>query len=95
MDMTPLGHSLAAVGIQITIGVLTGQWFLGGVVGCTWFIAREHTQTEYRWITLFGRGKRANMPWWGGFSLRAWDMASLMDWIAPVIACTSIYFAIT
>ena len=94
-DISPIYHAIAAVALQCAVGVWSGMWGIGGALGCMWFIAREHTQAEYRWITLFGRGKRANMPWWGGFSLRAWDMASLLDWIAPVIACTSIYFAIT
>ncbi len=26
-----------------------------------------------------------NMPWWGGFDPRAWDVASLMDFV-PVVA---------
>ena len=24
---------------------------------------------------MFGHGKRMNMPWWGGFDPRAWDVA--------------------
>ena len=28
-----------------------------------------------------------NMPWWGGFDPRAWDVASLMDFAVPVGAC--------
>ena len=95
LDISPLLHAASAVLFQIAVGYSFGEWGAGGAIGCIWFIAREHTQAEYRWISQFGRGKRANMPWWGGFSLRVWDMASLLDWIAPVIACTSIYFAIT
>nr|DAF67781.1 MAG TPA: hypothetical protein [Caudoviricetes sp.] len=40
---------------------------------------RKHTG----WIEIFGRGKRMNMPWWGGFDPRACDVASLMDFAAP------------
>ncbi|WP_315970770.1 hypothetical protein [Escherichia marmotae] len=61
---------------------------------CTFFIAREHTQAEYRWIEMFGHGKRMNMPWWGGFDPRAWDVASLMDFAVPVVACLLVWMLI-
>ncbi|STF46169.1 ybl63 [Escherichia coli] len=60
---------------------LPGNWAYGAIAGCTFFIAREHTQAEYRWIEMFGHGKRMNMPWWGGFDPRVWDVASLMDFL--------------
>lgn len=94
-DFTPFLHALAAVTLQIALGVSFGYWVTGGVLGCIWFIAREHTQAEYRWIAQFGNGKRANMPWWGGFDWRAWDLASLLDWLVPVLACTVVYFVTT
>lgn len=91
-DYSPVLHALAAVALQTVIGLIFGMWGAGGAIGCMWFIAREHTQAEYRWIAQFGAGKRANMPWWGGFSRRAWNMPSLLDWIVPVLACTAVYF---
>ncbi|WP_270370256.1 hypothetical protein [Escherichia coli] len=48
----------------------------------------------YRWIEMFGHGKRINMPWWGGFDPRAWDVASLMDFAVPVVACLLIWMLI-
>ncbi|EOK0633339.1 TPA: hypothetical protein ACH9JM_004450 [Escherichia coli] len=60
----------------------------------TFFIAREHTQAEYRWIEMFGHGKRMNMPWWGGFDPRAWDVASLMDFAVPVVACLLVWLLV-
>ena len=39
----------------------------------------------------FGYGKRANMPWWGGFDPRALDKASLMDWLVPAVTCAAVY----
>lgn len=90
-DISPVGHALAAVVVQTAIGFLTGNWFTGGAFGCLWFLAREHTQAEYRWIAKFGGGKRANMPWWGGFDPKAWDRASLLDWAVPVALCTIVY----
>lgn len=62
MDTSPIGHAIAAVALQCAVGLMLGDWHTGGLVGCMWFIAREHTQAEYRWIAEFGDGKRANMP---------------------------------
>lgn len=94
-DILPIGHTAAAVSLQIAIGMAFGMWGVGGALGCMWFIAREHTQAEYRWIAQFGAGKRANMPWWGGFDWRAWNMPSLLDWLVPALACAVVYFIST
>lgn len=95
LDFSPLMHAAVAVAFQAVIGLSFGQWAEGGAIGCMWFIAREHTQAEYRWIAQFGAGKRANMPWWGGFDRRAWNIPSLLDWLVPVLACTAVYFVAT
>lgn len=95
LDISPLLHAVIAVVIQMTSGFLLGEWVAGGAIGCMWFIAREHTQAEYRWIAQFGAGKRANMPWWGGLSWRAWNLPSLLDWLVPVLACAVVYFVAT
>lgn len=95
MDITPIMHAGAAALIQFVVGCMTGDWVVGGVIGCVWFIAREHTQAEYRWIAQFGAGRRANMPWWGGFDWRAWNLPSLLDWLVPVLACSVVYFVST
>lgn len=94
MDMTdfsPLLHAAVALGLQCLMGLAFGDWVIGGIIGCVWFIAREHTQAEYRWIEQFGAGKRANMPWYGGFDYRAWDIPSLLDWLMPVVSCLAVY----
>ena len=91
-DLSPLLHAAIAIAVQCLVGWLSGMWAAGGAIGCIWFIAREHTQSEYRWIAQFGGGKRSNMPWWGGFSWRAWNLPSLFDWLVPVLACVVVYF---
>jgi len=91
MDLSPFMHALAAVTVQCAVGLMFGMWGIGGVMGCLWFIAREHTQAEYRWISRSGNGRRESMPWWGGFDWRAWNMASLLDWLIPVFACTVVF----
>ena len=63
-DLSPLYHAIAALVLQCAVGLTFGDWFTGGALGCLWFLAREHTQAEYRWIAEFGNGKRSSMPWW-------------------------------
>ena len=94
-DLSPLIHAAAAVVLQCGFGMAFGEWSTGGAIGCMWFIAREHTQAEYRWIAQFGAGKRANMPWWGGFDWRVWNIPSMLDWLVPVMTCTVVYFIST
>lgn len=95
VDFSPFVHAAIAVSLQCGLGFVFGMWGAGGAIGCIWFIAREHTQAEYRWIAQFGAGKRANMPWWGGFDWRAWNLPSLLDWFVPVLACAVVYFIST
>lgn len=94
MDWTPLIHAAIAVAAQVLVGLLTGNWWLGGALACTWWIAREHTQAEYRWIERFGQGQRSNMPAYGGFDLRVWDLASFLDLAVPTLACATAYLGI-
>lgn len=91
IDLSPFYHAIAAVALQCAVGLIFGDWHTGGILGCVWFIAREHTQAEYRWIAQFGGGKRAGMPWWGGFDWKVWNPASLLDWLVPVAACLAVY----
>ncbi|MCA7037166.1 hypothetical protein LE119_04080 [Escherichia coli] len=90
-DISPILHAICSVLIQVFTGFLAGDFIIGGVAGAVFFMAREHTQAEYRWIANFGDGKRANMPWWGGFDRRVWNMPSLLDWIVPVFACAVVW----
>lgn len=91
LDISPLLHAVSAVLFQMAVGYLFEEWGVGGAIGCMWFIAREHTQAEYRWIAKYGKGKRVNMPWWGGFDYRVWDFNSILDATVPVIACAVVY----
>ncbi|MBS0879006.1 hypothetical protein JK231_00110 [Pantoea sp. JGM49] len=94
MDLSPVFHACAAVAVQCLFGLILNDWHSGAVLGCLWFIAREQTQAEYRWIAMFGDGHRKNMPWWGGFAIRAWDIPSLLDMLVPVVACAVVYTAV-
>ena len=84
MDWTTLQHAVIAL-ICSGIGWLCGQPIAGAAFGAALFLGREHAQAEYRWIERFGNGKRANLPIWGAFDYRVWDMGSILDWLVPLV----------
>lgn len=81
-----IGHIIAALAIQAVVGITTGNWWAGACLGAAFFIGREVTQAEYRWIETYGLGLRANMPWWGAFDPRVWrKLDAWADWIVPAL----------
>ena len=79
-----MNHAILSVVVTI-LASFVGNVFIGALLISGFYIGREVTQAEYRWISQYGAGKRANMPWWGGFDPRAWNRKALLDWILPVI----------
>jgi hypothetical protein len=79
-------HSAYALLFMAIVGLLTRNWFAGACFGSAFFVGREHAQAEYRVIEKFYEGKRANMPWYGGFERRAWDVKSILDFVLPIAA---------
>ena len=49
-----LEHIALALTIQILVGRLTGNWWAGAALASAYFVGREVTQAEYRWIELYG-----------------------------------------
>jgi hypothetical protein len=86
--MGKLEHSAYALLFMAIIGLLSGNWFAGACFGSAFFVGREHAQAEYRVIQKFYEGKRANMPWYGGFEIRVWDLKSILDFGLPIIVTT-------
>ena len=84
--MKILEHSGYALLFMAIIGLLTGNWLAGACFGSAFFVGREHAQAEYRVIQKYYDGKRANMPWYGGYEPRGWDRKSLLEWVLPSIA---------
>lgn len=86
-----LTHILVAVLAQLIVGLLFRKWLLGGILAVSFYMGREITQAEYRWISSLGEGRRANMPWWGGFDPQVWNFKSLGDVLLPAIAVVVAY----
>lgn len=83
--MINLFHPLISVAIQISIWALTGNlWY--GVAASLFYFGRELAQAEYRWINTYGKGLRANLPFWGQFDPRVWTFKSFTDMILPLWA---------
>lgn len=78
-------HLISALVLQGIIGFLTGNLWIGAAFGAALYVGREQAQAEYRWIETYGAGRRANMPWWGGYDPRVWNKKSLLDFIVPTI----------
>lgn len=80
-------HTIIALFVQLSIGMLTRNWWAAGAIPTAYLIGREFAQAEYRWIEQFGDGMRANMPWWGPFDPQVWTKADqLIDWLGPLVA---------
>ena len=92
--MKNLEHYAYALLFMAIIGLLTGNWFAGACFGSAFFVGREHAQAEYRVIEHFYEGKRANMPWYGGFEARGWDLKSILDFVLPIAATTIVFISI-
>jgi hypothetical protein len=87
-------HLLVTLAAQTVVGLLSGRWFLGGVFFSGFYLGREITQAEYRWISAFGEGRRANMPWWGGLDIQVWNTKSAADALSPAIASVMLFVAV-
>lgn len=86
-DWTWMQHTAIAVAVNLLVGLLTGAWFAGALLGVGVFLGREHAQAEYRWIANYGNGTRDNLPWWGAFDPRVWQkLGDWLDWCAPAVA---------
>lgn len=84
-------HTIIALAIQIAFWFAFGSLLPGAAAGSIMFLMREVTQAEYKWIKAYGSGKRANMPWWGGFDYRVWNLKSLTDWLVPAIVVWAVF----
>ena len=86
--MNHLHHPVIALVIQATIGLVSGDWWVGAAAGAFYFVGREYAQAEYRNIEANYGGQRKNMPYFGGLEPRAWTRKGLTDFLYPSAAVT-------
>jgi membrane protein required for beta-lactamase induction len=77
-------HIIPALLVQLLLSPF--GWWLGALFAIGYYLGREMAQAEYRVIQTYYGGKRANMPWWGAFQRRAWNVKSILDWVLPSLA---------
>lgn len=90
MNTSNFIHAGFALAIQLVVYLLGFGLIAGAFAGAFYFIGREYAQAEYRYIQKFAGGKRSNMPYFGGFSPKAWELDALLDFIIPTITVTLI-----
>jgi len=88
-------HLLLALVMQFFAGAMFNLWWLGACAAAGFFMGREHAQAEYRVIEAYYGGKRANMPWYGGFEPKAWTSKGLLDWLLPAGATIVVAICLT
>jgi hypothetical protein len=71
------------------------SWWAGVLFASGYYIGREMAQAEYRVIQNFYNGKRVNMPWYGAFERRAWNVKSILDFVLPIVATTIVLYLST
>ena len=76
-------HALISLAFCVAI-ILSGLPYWMCAFPAVWYMGREYTQAEYRYITNYCDGKRVNMPWYGGFLSKAWDIKGMLDWMLPL-----------
>ncbi|MGL4754815.1 MAG: hypothetical protein ACRCXB_20790 [Aeromonadaceae bacterium] len=81
----------------ITMALAAMAWPFGwhteaAAMSAAFYCGREHAQAEYRAISALYGGKRANAPWWCGFTPSAWDAKSIFDFFIPILVFVSIVF---
>ena len=79
-----MNHIIPALLAQLLLSPF--GWWLGALFATGYYLGREMAQAEYRVIQTYYGGKRANMPWWGAFQRRAWNVKSILDWVLPSLA---------
>lgn len=83
-------HIIPALLLQLILSPF--GWWLGACLAIGYYLGREMAQAEYRNIEANYDGKRANMPWWGGFQPRAWTKKGMLDWILPTAAVIAVAY---
>lgn len=78
-----MNHIIPALLMQLALSPI--DWWLGAAFAIAYYLGREMAQAEYRIIQSRYAGKRANMPWWGGFQRKAWNRDAVLDWLLPTI----------
>ena len=88
MNQTHFEHIAYALIFQFVIGFITGNWWVGAAFGAAFFLGREHAQAEEMFLE-YHRQSRSDTKF---LELRvlispeAWNLDSVLDFVAPAVA---------
>lgn len=88
MDATLVEHFVIAIAIQLGLSPLIGM-VSAGWVSCAIFLGREIAQHEYHLGIDRGWewGHKLPVKWYEGL-IHHWSLDSVLDVLAPVLACS-------
>ena len=86
-------HGLITFGICLVVLLVKFIPYWVCFLPIVFYVGREFTQAEYRYIEWYCSRKRANMPWYAPFTLKAWRekdskklyWKSILDWFIPAV----------
>lgn len=94
MNQSHIEHTIVAICLQCTPGVLWGDWIIGAALAAGWFWSREHSQNEYKWIQVNG-GKRTWIAPLMALDVRKWSLDSWLDALVPTLATVGLWWLMT
>lgn len=85
MNLSNVQHAAWALAFQIPLTFLTGNPWIGMVLGSAFFLGREVAQREYH---LTQGGSVNGLKPWAGFDIANWGIDAQLDLLLPVAATT-------
>lgn len=89
MNQSNVQHAAWALAFQIPLGWVTGNFWLGMVLGSAFFLGREVAQREHKLAR--GASVKTLKPW-AGFDIHNWHLDAKLDLLFPVVATTACAF---
>ena len=92
MNLTHIGHALAAILLQCAVAVLCLQlgvdqpWWFGAAVAVCFFVGREYSQAEAKVHRKTGIMVSRMMPW-HVLRVEYWSRDAILDLLFPIAAC--------
>ena len=96
MNKSHLYHIAAALLVQVSIALHTGNWMACAAAGTFLFSGRELTQAEYRYIDANG-GKRYETPYRPDIASlhpRWWNLDSVLDVVLPLVVVVAVAWGV-
>lgn len=86
-----LTHALFALGLQIIVGIITQNWWAGGLAASAGFFMREHAQRQYK--IAKGMSIKELHPLVGADVLN-WSLDAKLDFLVPTFVVAALYAAV-